>query len=172
MPRARTLSDYERGWVSGIIDGEGSINVVWHLRTRGRLRKNGTRAPINLLNYPRPSMRLTVTNTNHSLLEEFQEITGVGTIHNKKSKRALLKRQGYTYQTSQHSQIKGILSQIRLIAKEDIRKLSLELIELKALYSGNGHGTDPCIKEKAKSVADKICDLNRRSIIQRGGQEL
>jgi len=116
-------------------------------------------------------MRLTVTNTNHSLLEEFQEITGVGTIHNKKSKRALRKKLGYTYQTSQHSQIKEILSQTRLIAKEDIRRLALELIELKALYSKNGHGTDPSIKERAKAVADEICNLNRRSIIKKGGQE-
>jgi len=161
MLTARIFSEYEKGWLSGLIDGEGSISVVWHNRKKGRLRKNGSRAPLREIP-PCPSIRMTITNTYLPLLEKAQEVMGVGTIHRKKSKRILASRRrpGWTYQNSNQITVKQVLNQLELVAKGKHRELALELLELKTHYRKNGVGTDPEIRTKAVSVAREINELN------------
>lgn len=165
-PEARLLNEYQKGWTSGILDGEGSISVVWHKRNKGRLRKNGTRGPKVPYKIPRPSVRITVTNTNRPLLEAFLSIVGTGTIHEKKSKRRSnsTRQRGWTYQNSSHKHIEDFLSQVNLIAKEELRQLALELIKTKKLYKKNGQGTDPEVITKAVSLANQMCILNPRGL--------
>jgi len=161
MAGVKTLSEYEKGWLSGVIDGEGSISVVWHNRKLGRLRKNGRRSPLPTVP-PCPTVRITVTNTYIPFLEKVKEVTGVGTIHPKLSKRHSESRRkpGWTYQCSNQSQVRQVLDHVELIIKEELRILALELLDLKTQYKRNGQGTNPEIRLRAIEVAQKMCSLN------------
>jgi len=150
MPEVRTLNDYERGWVSGLVDGEGSISVVWGKGKR-KLRPHIS-----------PCIRMTLTNSCRPLLEEAQKVLGVGTIHEKKSKRRTTsnRKQCWTYQNADQTTLTQVLPQLRLIVKEEIKSLAIELIRAKAPYRWNGTGMDIETRNKIIGLAQEICRLN------------
>ena len=59
MKKPRTMSESERGWFSGIFDGEGSIIEI---------------------KPPKKGWRITVGNTNKELLDKITEVVGIGNV--------------------------------------------------------------------------------------------
>ena len=102
-----SLSEYERGYISGIIDGEGSI-FIYKRKTR------------------QYCLMLAVTNTNRELLEEIKFLIG-GQIQT-------VKRRGNhktCYILQVHSNgLRRLLPNIRLLVKEEQRLLALYMLEL------------------------------------------
>lgn len=64
----RDMTEAEVAWLAGLFDGEGSIVEAQRTRPHGG------------------SLRITITNTVHPMLEKVCEITGVGSLWLKKSK--------------------------------------------------------------------------------------
>jgi hypothetical protein len=106
----RRFTDYERGWLEALIDGEGSILVH-----RDRKKQRGW-------------LVFSISNTNRALLLKAQSLIG-GKIRpysdpNPRSRRQyLLAVYGKT--------LEWVLPQITLIVKEQQRQISLEIIHLR-----------------------------------------
>lgn len=112
----KTLTDYERGWLEALIDGEGCISFKKeprrHIR-RGYLWR----------------VFLIIANTNRDIIYRARELIGGGKVILKKSYHNPKYRDVYSLEVG-HTFLTHILPQLRLIVKERERQLALEAIRL------------------------------------------
>ncbi|MFB6145098.1 MAG: LAGLIDADG family homing endonuclease [Candidatus Nanohaloarchaea archaeon] len=110
-----TLTDFERGWISALIDGEGSL----------RLRERDDSQTY------KPS--IAITNTSREILEKFQEIVPDPKIYDEKQDKDEWNDQ-YQLAVWKHSTIRNLLEQIegRMVIKKQKAKLMTEFLERRA----------------------------------------
>ncbi len=142
----KKLSVHERGWLEGIINGEGSLMLV----------KQTIDTPRGY--YFRPC--LLISSTTKKIIDRVFEITQQGSICRREDKKRPNLRPFYVY-TLTGVALRSLLEQIQLIAKEEHRLLLIEAIDLL-----------PCIGTKQKEenesykrldeIRKKILELNKR----------
>jgi hypothetical protein len=120
----KKLTQYERGYIEGIIDGEGSIVLV-------RKKNFGHGAPKRGWS---PSITLNIANNNIFLLKKVQKIIGLKTMYSKKGTKSF-------YLRACHGKIKWLFPQIKLIEKEYRRRLALKIIN--EMHYGRNRFTTP-----------------------------
>ena len=108
----KKLTQYQKGWLSGIIDGEGSISLIKEKRPHFKAG----------CTY---KARFNVGNTDLKLLKEAQKICGGG--HICKRKPMENRKQFWTLDISANI-IRDIFPQIKLIAKEKQKQLLLKAL--------------------------------------------
>lgn len=119
--RARELSEFERGYVSAFLDGEGSL---W-------ISKSGSAAHESYIPY------ISFSNTNLAVLERLQSIIGAGKIrlpHRNASHWGT--KPVYALDIYVRNVIKTLLTQLELIIKKKQKDFMLEFINLSR---GTGH---------------------------------
>lgn len=101
MESVRTMTDADCAWFAGLFDGEGSIILTQRRRVSGG------------------SVKITITNTNHEILERVREVTGMGVIR-ENPKRAAHHLDQWTWEVASAANLE-ILRQVRpwLIVKAD-----------------------------------------------------
>ena len=112
-------TDYEKGWLSGLIDGEGSISLL--KERRSHFRSGYAYKP-----------RLNISNKNLNLIKKAQNLIGGCITQNKKSNV-------FNLDVSANN-IRSILPKIKLIVKERKRQLILQALDiLSARHRGKNH---------------------------------
>ncbi len=106
--------EYEKGWISALIDGEGSLSLL--KVSRPLFRDHYTWVP-----------RLSIANTCRKLLDCAKEIIGSGHIYLKKGKT--YRSPFYQFECTSGT-LRGFLPRIELIAKEKQRLLLIEAMDL------------------------------------------
>jgi len=112
---ARTLSDYERGWLEAAIDGEGYIGIRLI-----KLKRHASSIEVHA--------RVAITNTNTQFLERARSIAGAGNIW-KYDRHNPLHKPRYTLEIHADS-LRWLLPQLRLTIKERQRILFLEYLAI------------------------------------------
>ena len=137
----KTLSDYERGFIEGVIDGEGSISLYKYKR---KDRKRGWGFDI----------RVQIGNTNKRLLEKVKEACDGGSVY-----EAGITSAGKTFYMylMPRSLIRNIFPQLELVVKEEQRILLLE-----ALYLLKKHSSyHTPYNEQLGQIAEDMKELNK-----------
>jgi hypothetical protein len=114
---AKELAEWERGWISGLVDGEGTI----YFSKSVNLPSKGFHIYLT---------KLKITNTAKELLEKVKEIIGVGWIGeypyvDKRGNRKAV----YQYEVG-HNVMRWLLPQLTLIVKRKQKELVLEALAL------------------------------------------
>lgn len=134
------LSDIERGYIAGIIDGEGTI-------TLSVKQKGGTR-----------HLAVTVSGTEMALIGYLLKVTGVGRITRKKIYKEHHKP-SYTYAVYSRQAI-DLLEQITPYLKTyKIKRAKLALKDYVAVTPRNGRYTEAMKKKKEKFVVKFLAIL-------------
>lgn len=121
--RKKNLTDYERGYLEAIIDGEGYLGLLPSKRN-GKSNWN---------------IKLSIGNTCKELVENVRSTVGTGSIcYNKVNGRH---SESWTY-TAGPTILRWLLPQLKLINKEVHRQLILEALELTHGNTGIGHYGD------------------------------
>jgi hypothetical protein len=113
-------SERDKGWLEGILDGEGSLYITKNSKNRVT---------------PVYQPHVIIVNTSHALLERVKKIVGGGNILPKRSQFMYYKNVVYetkdseTYYMSREDMIR-VLPNITLTVKEPNRILLLDAIEL------------------------------------------
>ncbi len=147
---SKILSDYEKGWLEALIDGEGSLSLNF------KKQKTSLR--------PGLDCRISISNINLELLERAKNIIGGGHIHLRKGKNN--RRDSYVYSCS-HTLIRNILPQLNLIVKKEQKEILLSALSLMTQKgSPKGYFSAP-LRPKWKDnkllrLKKKINELNLR----------
>jgi len=117
-PQALSLTEAERGYLAGIIDGEGMIRIT---RAKQKQWKRAYYAPI-----------ISITNTDPKLMSYIRELVKIGSFYVEKRTKPQ-HRAKMVYNVGSIEGVKQILEQIKdlLIVKKRNAMLVLELIEIK-----------------------------------------
>jgi hypothetical protein len=134
--QANKLPAYDRGWLAGIIDGEGCLI----LKRYG----NNFRTCV------------TVTNTKFEVIEQAQRLTNLGHFWSPQKIQENCKPV-FVWEL-EGSQVKQVLGQIILVIKEEQRKLLLEAQDLIEQHTAD---YTPYI-ERLERIRQKIHQLNRK----------
>lgn len=138
------LSDAEKGYLAGIIDGEGTLRVMRSLQL--------WYAPF-----------IQITNTNQALMDWLQQLLGekgIGhTYHEKRSKQPNHKPK-HVYNIAAVQGVKQILDQIAplLVIKKEQAKLLLEFIAMKEEKADYG------VLPREKEIFEELKHLNTRGV--------
>lgn len=136
------LTEYYKGWIEALIDGEGSISLL--REKRKQFRAGVTYKP-----------RLNISNKNLKLLEQAKDIIGHGAIHpNGKSGvyNLDISAEGMRY----------ILPKITLIVKEEQRLLLIEALKILNIHIQRGRGRTDAEIESLGVIRTNIMALNGR----------
>jgi hypothetical protein len=149
---ARKLTEVERAWLAGVIDGEGSI-LIAKITPETAYRRRG-------FYY---SARLEIANSNNTFLQRVMELIGKGSTSSTKEKHPNWKDKwqytGYT------SVLKAILPQILpyLIVKKRVAEKVLEYIDFVEANQVDGPMEVPDgLYEKIDTLYYEIKKLNER----------
>lgn len=137
--KVRKLSELEKGYMAGIIDGEGTVTLTVK-------QKGGTR-----------HLAVTVSGTEHALIKYIQKIVGAGRIASKKVYKEN-HSQAYTY--SIHSrQALDLLEQITPYLKTyKFKRAKLVLKSYVAVTPRNGRYS-PEIEKKKEIFVEKFFSI-------------
>lgn len=114
----RPLTDYERGWLEALIDGEGSLGMH---KLRTSKAKRGFCWVCNL----------EIVSTCLELLEIAQKFVGAGRIDVKKEPRNSRWKPSYHLVICPND-MRALLPRLQLVAKEGQRQLLIEALDLVA----------------------------------------
>lgn len=111
--KCNKLNDFERGWLSALIDGEGSISLLVDFEKSLRIHA-----------------KVVISNTSYELLKKVREVLGIGFLrqeYRKKPKRTDM----YSFAIYSFSGIASLLEQIQpvLIIKKRIAELVLKFLK-------------------------------------------
>lgn len=137
-----SLIDVEKAYLSGLIDGEGSITLA--VSNKGQM----------------PQPQLSISNNNLEVLEWVKQKVGCGSIVKKKP-RKLTHSVSYVWKINRAGRVMLVLSEVEkfLIIKRQQATLILE--EYKKVTPRNGKYTKEMLANKMMLVA-KIRKLNQR----------
>ena len=144
----KILNDYEKGYLEAMIDGEGMLTVMV---SRSKAYKCGFQF----------SPACSISNTDMKLLDKIKEVSGDGgsiQLHQRYRPEKNYK-ESYIYRMGRH-QMRWLLPQLKLTAKEDQRKLVLEALEITKGHKGLGNGLTKA--QEMVNVVNKIRTLNQR----------
>jgi hypothetical protein len=127
----RKLSEYEKGWLAGIIDSDGHL---YFGRPKSKKYKNWR-------------ISVEVSNINLPFLEKIREIIGYGSINIYSSREKKGYSPAYNYKLTTRDGIEKLLCQLTLIVKETQRKLLLEAIGL--------------LEERKNETNKRLFEINR-----------
>ena len=99
----KKLTDYERGFLEGLIDGEGSMTLCYN----GRMDK-----------FRR--IQISVSSTSPSLVKKVMDLTGVGSISQKKKYKANHK-QSYVWNLKGNAQCVALCEQLLPFLREETK---------------------------------------------------
>ena len=131
----KKLTDYEKGWLEAMIDGEGSISLL--KEKRPKFKAGFTYKP-----------RINVSNTCLPRLEKAKNIVGGGCIigQDRPDRKRI-----YNLDVSANK-IREILPQIKLVAKEEQKNLLLKALII--LSRRCGRGLPPRTTEEIKKLEE------------------
>lgn len=151
MDKTLKISSYERGYLEGIIDGEGTITVV---KNKSPKYKCGFQF----------SVKCYISNTDMKLLQHIQKIIGSGSIvmHQKH-------RPEKNYKTSFRYQMpvkamRILLPQLSLITKEEQRLLAIKALSHLSGHKGLGKPLGQKYENELNKIVSRIRKLNQRGI--------
>ena len=147
-----TITDYERGFLEGIIDGEGSLSLK-------KLKRRTTGVW---------SVDVLIVNTSYELIEKVRGICerfsvnsgSIMEVTGKKRQEAGDKwKECYMYRIPTHI-VRELLPQLTLIAKERQRRLILVALELIGHHLRRDRTEEE--NKELEAVYDDLKELNRR----------
>lgn len=150
------LSNEQKAYLAGLIDGEGCISVTLDsYKVKGK--------------WIHFSRKVYISNTNLELLKKVQKITGIGTISlSTKSQKNKLYHNNWksVYNWAIYGKgIKIFLPEILpyLIAKKRQAEL---LLEFQQMTKGQGYGSflTPELKERRIEITKEMKQLNKRGL--------
>jgi hypothetical protein len=135
-------TDYDLGWISALIDGEGSISLI--KERRPKFRDGATYKP-----------RLNIANKCRKLLEKAQGVVGAGAIIPRKKDLVL------NLDISANG-ARTILPHLHLIVKEKQRILLLEALDILESRKGGRGQPGPALEgtERLLEIYQEIRELN------------
>jgi len=136
------LSDAEKGYLAGIIDGEGTLRVMRALKL--------WYAPF-----------IQITNTNKAIMDWLQKLLGekgIGHTYHEKYSKKPNHRPKHVYNIASVQGVKQILDQIAhlLVIKKEQAKLLLEFIEMKENKADYG------VLSREREIFEELKRLNAR----------
>ena len=139
------LSDFDSGWISGIIDGEGSLSIFKSLQ----------KTSIN----QRYRTSIYVSNNNLNLLKKIQKLcNGNGAIT--ATKLQPRRKQSYVYKIPTLAQ-QQILPYLNLIVKKRHKEIFFEMWTL-LINKGGANSRSKDTNEKLEKLKMEINSLNKR----------
>jgi len=114
----KELTDYERGYLEAIIDGEGSIYISIDYRNREHRIKRGYTVTI----------RCIISNNDINLLNKVKNIIGSGNVVKKHGSGIYKNNINYEVRFN-HDVQRWLLPQLNLIVKKERQKLAIQLLE-------------------------------------------
>jgi len=144
--RMKKLTDFQRGYIAGLIDGEGSICLYPYL---GKGRK---------LN--RVEATIQIGNTNKNALEKVKEFTGIGHVYLHNAWKKKNYKPCYTYTINNRIEILQFLLQIKdsLIIKKPQAEVMLEFLRT--------HRRGEHMSKKDLELIEKMKKLNLRGLLK------
>lgn len=142
------LTDYERGWLEALIDGEGSLSLFSDRRPHQKLGCSF-----------KPT--LAIGSNDRPLVERARTIINAGSI---RPNRAAARMNVLWQYTLQSNGLRWLLPQLSLLLKERQRVLLLEALDLLAARNG-GQGLwhrDPNSGARLLEIKSEMTRLNRR----------
>lgn len=142
------LTDYERGWIEALIDGEGSLSLFSDKRPHQELGCSF-----------KPT--LSIGSNDRPLVERARTIIGAGSI---RANNAAARMNVLWQYTLQSHGLRWLLPQLSLVLKERQRLLLLEALDLLAARNG-GRGRwsrDPLSGPRLLAIKADMTRLNRR----------
>lgn len=136
--KMRILSEHERGFIEGMIEGEGCLTM-----------------------YGRPSgwdVSLVIASTTPQLLERIHQVIGSGLLIRHRPKNLKWKPR-FTLKFS-HNTMRWLLPQLSLITKEKQRLLVLEALSLMRGHGGSKNRE--IITKRLGEIRDEIQKYNKR----------
>ena len=115
------LTEYQKGWISGIIDTDGCLCFSKHRTTPIKAKRGYTWEP-----------KLQITSTDRNFLEKIREMIGEGGIRsgtNKPQEHIRVRKHAWSYDLWPNG-LRRLLPNIRLVIKERQRVLLLEALTL------------------------------------------
>ena len=140
---SKELTGFERGYLSGIIDGEGTIGLY----RRKRWDAHGQGFAWRL--------ELRVHNTFQPLVQRVGSIAGQGKVSMSRPARKPHHKDGWEWRGGGDT-LRWLLPQLELVAKKRHRVLALETL---SLLENNRNGKN---NERITEIADELKMLNRR----------
>lgn len=130
------LNDYERGFIEGALDADGSITL-----SKGSSKRK---------HFSTPSIVVVFSNNNREWLLKIQKILGkkVALTHKKGTKNFDMK---YTSWNAY-----WILKQIRLIVKEPRRLIAIEIFDTVQEHGGGGTNQHTCDDEYKNKINELV----------------
>lgn len=149
------LTDYEKGFLEGAIDAEGSIGLGKNHGSGYRYLKGFRWAPF-----------VVVVNTETKFLDKIKGICGGGSIFNRYKKQHEGWKPCYVYQMN-CTIMRIILPQISLVIKEEQRQLLLEALSL-FIHGGSRRkelrGMKTLNDERLQQIYEEMRLLNKRGV--------
>jgi hypothetical protein len=144
-----SCSDYDLGWIAGIIDGEGSIGLM---RSKRKTYKAGyTYAP-----------RLSVGNSEIEMLTKLKEILG-GSLSKASAKfREDIGHKPFWNWSISAGAMREVLPAIKLVTKEKQRKLILEALAVLGKHVGKNTCRSQRDTDHLHLIHRQIRELNGR----------
>jgi Fe2+ or Zn2+ uptake regulation protein len=154
LKQPRILTDAERGWLEGVIDGEGCICLHKHFVKNNRFQW---------------IISLAIANTNLDLCKRVNKSID-GSIFVTPENKEMNQKEKYTFNANRKS-IKLILPQLKLTVKEKQRRLILQALVLSdnITYIKEGHNLVRPKEhdEKMEEIYQKMKILNKRGVIEK-----
>ncbi len=144
------LTQYQKGWLSALIDGEGSISLLKEKRLKFKAGYTY-------------KARLNVGSTDLRLLQETKKIIGGGCIikANKKHREDKGYKPFWNLDISANI-IRDIFPQIKLVIKDKQRKLLLEALKIISKPVKKGKPRADRVIKDLEIIHWKIRDLNSK----------
>ena len=140
------LSDLDKGYIAGMLDGEGTITITKHRQYNRKTLKFQYRPFI------------WIVNTNKESLESIQQKCGIGSIVIKEKNTKY--KTCYVYRISSRNGCMEFLHTIkdRLIIKKKQSELLLQFLEKRKIHQ---HPNSPYSQDEIR-IHEKIKKLNQR----------
>jgi hypothetical protein len=144
--------DYELGWLSGIIDGEGNLGLF--KETRKNFKAGVTYKP-----------RLNISNTDINIINKCRDIIGYGSIipHNHKKRISIGQKPCWILDVSSNG-LRDLFPKIRLIAKEKQKQLLLKAMVILSNHKGKKNPRTDAEIKRLEIIYLEIRRLNKRGI--------
>lgn len=146
MTKIEWCDEFEKGWLSGIIDGEGSISLL--KEKRPHFKAGYTYKP-----------RLCIANTNLQLIKKVHTLTGGALL--KQDQTAKGWKTKYTIDVSANG-IRQLLPHINLVAKARQLNLLKEALGILSIRCTRGRPRTNHEIERLESIAEEIRKTNGR----------
>lgn len=147
--RTELLTDYERGYLNGLFDGEGSITMNRDKMLRkGQSRRSAKRGW-------QADIRLSLSNTSTEMFDEVQSILGSDLKLTVTKPRESHHKTAYSIRYA-HKVLRWLLPQMRFTVVEKERRRILAIEILKMIHTGTNQYTNtPTREAEFISLCDK-----------------